>query len=77
MVQAAAKHYLDITIQAISRGNNEAADKLAKMASSEERPSPKVFYEVRRAPSAALEAQGVALESQGAVHLMLLINEAD
>lgn len=37
-VRGAAKHFLGITVQTILRGNNEAADKLAKIASSAQRP---------------------------------------
>ena len=81
-VRAATKHFLGITVQTIPRGSNEAADRLAKLASSDERPPPEVFYDMLRAPSAAPEgatpkAQGVAPKEQEAGHLVLLINEAD
>ena len=55
-VRTIAKHFLGITIQAIPRGENEVADKLTKMASSDDRPPPKVFYKVLCAPPAALGA---------------------
>lgn len=59
-VRATAKQFLGITIQAIPRGNNEAADKLVKMASSKEQPPLEVFYEVIQVPSAAPATQGAA-----------------
>lgn len=40
-MRAAAKNFLSITAQAFPRGSDEAADKLAKLASSEERPHQK------------------------------------
>lgn len=61
----AAKHFLGITVQTISRGNNEAANKLAKLASSVERPPPNIFYEVLHTPSTAPEAQEAEPEPQG------------
>lgn len=80
----ASKHFLIITIQTIPRDSNTAADELAKLASSVERPPPEVFYEILRAPSAALEAQRAAPEAQGAApephgaeRRVLLINETD
>lgn len=60
MVRVATKHFFGITVQTITRGNNEAADKLAKLASSVERSPPNVFYKVLHTPSAATEAQGAA-----------------
>lgn len=42
-VQTVAKHFLDIIVQAIPRSNNEAADKLARMASFDERPRQRYF----------------------------------
>lgn len=79
-IRGVAKHFLGITVQTIPRGNNEAADELAKLASSAQHPPPNIFYEVLRAPLATLEAQGTAAEAQGAVrgsNPVLLINEAD
>ena len=91
VARAAANHFLGITVQAIPRGANEAADKLTKMASSGNQPPPEVFYEVLHAPSVAPEAQGalpkaqgaepetsgIASEEQGAMHLVMFISEAD
>nr|CCI55431.1 PH01B031C15.14 [Phyllostachys edulis] len=79
-VHGAMKHFLNITVQTILRGSNEAADKLTKLASSVPSPPPNIFYEVLHVPSAAPKAQGVAPEAQGAArgsNLILLINEAD
>ena len=65
-VHEAANYFLGITVQAIPRCNNEAADKLAKMASAGEGPLAEVFYEVLTKPSAVPEAQGAPPKAQGA-----------
>ena len=52
--RVASAAFLGITVQAIPRSQNEAADKLAKMASSGQQPSPDVFYEVLNEPSATI-----------------------
>lgn len=76
-VREATKHFLGITIQAIPSRNNEAVDRLAKMASSGEGPPPEVFYEMLREPLAPIEPQRVAPEAQGAAHLVLTVAGAD
>ena len=87
-VRAASTYFLGLTVQAIPRSDNEAADKLAKMASSGQRPPLDVFLEVLTAPSvaqgvaseaqrAAPEAQGAAPGAQDAAHSVLLVTEAD
>lgn len=65
MARAVAKHFLNITVQTIPRDNNEAADRLAKMASSDECPPPKVFYEVLRAPLVTPEDKGLRPKHKG------------
>lgn len=77
MVRTAGKHFLSITIQATTRGGNEAVDRLAKLSSSGKRPPPEVFYEILMELSAASKAQGVAAEAQGAACLVLEIAEVD
>ena len=66
IVRELSKHFLGITIQAIPRGANEAADRLAKMASAGEQPPTEIFYETITKSSAPPEAQGAAPEAQGA-----------
>ena len=66
MVRQISKTFLGITVQASPRGSNEAADRLAKMASAGEQPPTEVFYETLKKSSAPPEAQGAAPEAQGA-----------